>query len=102
VEADDTAQYFIKEISFEGNVLNDRARRFYELHGATVVERAAESGLSMKGRRLMTTKHCLRRAFGICLKTKPDQNNLFLVDEHGVRYPLRFNCAECVMEIYNK
>jgi len=102
IEADDTAQYFIKEISFEGNVLNDRARRFYELHGATVVERAAESGLSMKGRRLMTTKHCLRRAFGICLKTKPDQNNLFLVDEHGVRYPLRFNCAECVMEIYNK
>ena len=92
--------YPLKEIAFEGNVLNESARRFYEAHGATVVEKAAESGIPMSGKRILTTKHCIRRARGICLKNKKDPRNLFLVDEKGTRYPVTFDCAKCVMKVY--
>ena len=92
--------YPLKEIAFEGNVLNESARRFYEAHGAAVVEKAAESGIPMSGKRILTTKHCIRRAKGICLKNKKDTRELFLVDERGTRYPVKFDCTKCVMEVY--
>ncbi|HEY1406246.1 MAG TPA: DUF3656 domain-containing protein, partial [Spirochaetota bacterium] len=97
--ADDACLFFAKEILFEGNVLNDRAKVFYEKRGAQVIERAAESGLSMKGRRVMTTKYCLRNMLGICTNGK-DAEELFLIDDAGKRYPLSFDCARCEMEIY--
>lgn len=92
--------YPLKEITFEGNVLNDAARRFYESHGAAVVEKAAESGIPMSGKRILTTKHCIRRATGMCIDKNKDAGKLFLVDERGTRYPVKFDCERCVMEIY--
>jgi hypothetical protein len=69
------------------------------------IEPAAESGLDLHGQKVMTTKHCLRYQLNAC----PRQPNpvklkepLYLVDEQGIEYPLRFNCAECVMEVYFK
>jgi len=92
-----------KTLSFRGNVLNHKAEQFYHRHGVTQIEPAAESGLDLTGRRVMTTKLCLRYQLNACLR-EPDAQKLseplHLVDEQGVEYPLRFNCAECVMEVY--
>ncbi len=93
-----------KKLTFEGNVLNEKAVEFYRRHGVELIEPAAESGLDMTGRKVMTTKYCLRYQLNAC----PRQPNpvrlpepLKLVDEQGNSFPVRFNCAECVMEIYN-
>lgn len=97
------AQFPAKELVFEGNVLNHKAADFYLRHGVTVIEPAAESGLMMSGRKVMTTKYCLRYELNACPR-QPDSKKLpgqvALVDELGVQYPLRFNCADCVMEVY--
>ncbi len=92
-----------KKLSFTGNVLNHKAAAFYTRHGVESIEPAAETGLDLRGRKVMTTRLCLRYQLRAC----PNQPNpqklaepLKLVDEQGIEYPLRFNCAACVMEVY--
>ena len=90
-------------LSYEGNVLNQKAVKFYTRHGVKTIEPAAESGLDLRGRKVMTTKYCLRYQLGACPRL-PDSRKLpeplRLVDDQGMEYPLRFNCADCVMEVY--
>lgn len=95
------ATYPEKTLRYNTNVLNSRARKFYETCGATVVEMAAESGLELSGKKLMTTKHCLKNEFNLCQQTSSKyKESFYLIDEMGKRYPLKFNCKSCVMEIY--
>lgn len=83
-------------IDYRGNVLNKYAKNFYEKHGSKVTEMALESGqVSKSGKVAMTTKHCLKHSFNMCKSAK----DLYLVDEKGKRYPLKFNCENCEMEI---
>lgn len=93
------ADYPLSEIDFRGNVLNKYAKHFYEKHGCKVTEMAIESNENRQqksGKQAMTTKHCLKYAFNLCKSPK----NLFLVDERGKRYTLKFNCKSCEMEVY--
>lgn len=87
------------EIDYRGNVLNEKAREFYESHGCKVTEPALESAYSSKlsrgGKTVMSCKHCLKYAFGMCKSAK----KLYLIDEKGKKYSLKFNCDKCEMEI---
>ncbi|MBN1371078.1 MAG: U32 family peptidase [Anaerolineaceae bacterium] len=92
-----------QKLSYRGNVLNEKARAFYQRHGVMEIEPAAESGLEMRGRLVMTTKHCIKHQLGACKRfggTQVVQEPLTLVDEDGNRYGLKFDCARCVMEVY--
>jgi putative protease len=91
------------ELSYLGNVLNRQAEAFYRRHGVTRIEPAAESGLDLRGRRLMTTRYCLKQQLGLCPRecaAEPLAEPLALIDEEGHRLELRFECAGCHMEIY--
>jgi len=92
-----------KTLSYLANALNRDAVAFYRRHGVVTIAPAAESGLDMAGKKVMTTKYCIARQLGMC-KSKALSSiaaePLFLVDEKGQRYRLNFNCEACVMEIY--
>lgn len=96
---EEQVSYPEKEINYTGNVLNKYAKAFYEKHGCKVAEMAFETGLSKEGKKVMTTKHCLKYAFNLC-RSKDAPKKLFLIDEKGKKYPLQFNCENCEMEIY--
>ena len=83
-------------LDFRANVFNKKAENFYKKCGCSVDECAMEKDLKTKGRPLMTTKHCLKYAFSLCGK----KDKLFLFDEKGKEYELKFNCKNCQMEIY--
>lgn len=85
-----------KEVDYTENILNKSAEDFYKSCGCKVKEYAPESGMQMKNKRVMKTKHCLKFAHGMCKKDV----KLFLVDEKNKKYPLKFNCDKCEMEIY--
>jgi putative protease len=51
----------------------------------------------MRGRKLMTTRYCLKYELGMCGKAP---GSLKLVDEEGHRLELRFDCAHCRMHVY--
>lgn len=92
-----------KQLTYLGNVLNRQAEAFYRRHGVTDIEPAAESGLDMRGRRVMRTRYCLLHQLGYCRREKGAPllaEPLSLVDEDGHTYPLRFDCANCEMEVF--
>lgn|SRR5574344_205774 len=81
---------------YRDNILNKVAKEFYEKHNCKVKEFALESKkTNAKGKAVITSKHCLKYAFGLC-KT-PEK--LFLIDEKNKRYELKFDCQKCEMQV---
>ena len=83
--------------------MNKHAEEFYKRHCVEEIQSAAESGLDMTGKKVMTTKYCLKHQFNICPKVNLQSDHsepLYLIDENKHQYELKFNCAKCEMEIY--
>ncbi|MFZ4648117.1 MAG: peptidase U32 family protein [Patescibacteria group bacterium] len=100
------AKYHLKEADFNFNVSNDLAREFWENHGVTIKEDALElqmrNGKKPLGKVLMTCKHCLKKEFGYCPKSEKSKSGLrepLSLEKEGKRYPLRFDCRKCQMEV---
>lgn len=91
-----------KELSYEFNIANKLANQFYKKHGVQKIEPAFELLKQRKGKKIMTTKYCLRHYLGYCLKEKNNQlkESLYLVNEKGQKFLLKFDCQNCQMEIY--
>ncbi len=90
-------------LTYLGNVLNQRSAAFYGRHGVTQIEPAAESGLMMQGQRVMRTRYCIKHQLGFCHRDGDAprlREPLYLVDEDGHEYELRFDCAACEMEVF--
>ena len=86
---------------------NGAARAFYERAGGKVLEPAAELQSDLRGRVVMTTRHCLRYELGWC-QAHPNaqpwpapaepQGPLFL-ENGATRLECRFDCARCRMQL---
>jgi putative protease len=66
------------------------------------IEPAAESGLDMQGRKVMTTRYCLKYQLEACPhegKKALLREPLTLVDEDGHRLRLKFDCGACVINV---
>ncbi|MHB9037192.1 MAG: peptidase U32 family protein [Armatimonadota bacterium] len=88
-------------LSYLGNALNSQAKDFYRRHGVGAIEPAAESGLDMRGRKIMTTRYCIRHHIGLCSRNNntPITEPLSLVDTDGQRLELHFDCKRCEMDV---
>jgi len=85
------------EIDYRGNVFNNEAKTFYKNCNCEVCEPALENFTKIPSEiELMRTKHCLKYASGNCGKS---MKKLYLQDEKGKKYPLRFDCKNCEMVI---
>ena len=96
----DTNAIFPKDnLSYLGNVINAKAREFYERHGVEIIEDGLEKLRSNDELVVMTTKHCIRYANNICCKEigKP-ADSLYLFNEKG-RFRLDFDCRNCCMKV---
>jgi putative protease len=94
-------EYPEKQLTYMGNVLNAKAEAFYRRHGVETIEPAAESGLNLAGRVVMTTKYCLRQDLGLCggQNEKTPAEPFILQDEDGKEYKIEFRCGPCGMQI---
>ena len=80
---------------YRANVHNREAKEFYSKCGAVVNEMSLETELPKRQVELMSTKHCIKYALNLCKSSK----KLFLQDEKGVIYPLKFDCKNCEMVV---
>lgn len=89
------------ELYYNANVFNSLAEKFYSRHKATVKEYAAETGLKMTGKTVMTTKHCIKQALGFCSRKVKNtkSGDLYLKDDKNHTYSLEFDCKNCEMKI---
>ena len=88
-------------LSYLANVINALARQFYENHGVTHIDDGLEKTMPEGEIVVMTTKHCIRYANGMCSKEigKP-ATPLFISNVHG-RFRLDFDCKKCCMKVVN-
>lgn len=88
-------------LSYHDNVANRLAEEFYREHGAEIGEHAIEVQSKAGELCVMTTRYCLRRELGACLKEKNANklpSKLFLRNDSG-NYRLDFDCARCNMKV---
>jgi len=91
-------KYPAKSLEFTSNIMNSKAVEFYERHGVSKIERAAEFGAEIGERPLMTMKLCLRRRLNMCQKSgsAAKADPLYLEDEEGRLFRLDFDCSSCL------
>ncbi|MCX6181290.1 MAG: U32 family peptidase [Bacteroidetes bacterium] len=99
--------YPVADLDFTYNVANKLARKFYERHGATKIEKAFELQWDPGKSRVMVTKYCVKYELGKCPKYNKDTMGTKLQEPltltHGDNaYKLKFNCKPCEMEIWEK
>lgn len=88
--------------SYHDNVANHLSEEFYCGHGAEIKEKAVELSPVKGSLRVMTTRYCLRRSLGACLKTPYSDKlppDLYLEAPIG-RLRLEFDCKNCNMQVY--
>jgi putative protease len=97
--------YPYKELGYSFNVANGLARKFYQRHGAKVLEDSFEQQKDTSGKKLMTTRHCLRYFLGACPKNieadRADFKEPLSLIYNGRKFQLSFDCDKCVMEVWN-
>lgn len=91
--------FYKTNFDYRANVLNNEAKEFYKTCSCDVTEQALEAQRTIPcGIELMRCKHCLKFAAGLCQKP---YGKLYLRDEKGKKYPLKFDCKNCEMAIYS-
>lgn len=89
------------ELSYLGNVANAKAAEFYRQHGVTNIEDALEKSYSKEADiKVMTTKHCIRHANGLCIKDTGMRPEPLFLQSGDYRFRLEFDCKNCQMHIF--
>lgn len=101
--ADTHHAYPATELTYLGNVMNEKAAAFYHDHGVRRIAPAYEK-TPPQGAVLMFCKHCLRYAMGWCpvhhRVRAPFKEPYYLVSSDGKRFRLEFDCKQCLMKVY--
>lgn len=92
-----------KPLDYHWNVANSLAERFYRSHGACIGSHAIEVESPRADEvTVMSTRYCIRRELGACLKRKDEAGKLptpcYLRNESGI-YRLDFDCGRCGMKV---
>jgi len=94
------------KLDFMYNVSNKLARKFYERHGVTEIEKAFELQWDPGKSRVMTTKYCIKYEMEKCPKYHPNMDGKLkeplILKQGELEYKLKFNCKPCEMEIWEK
>lgn len=95
-------------LTFLANVYNQKARKFYQRYGVTLIDAAFEAHEEKGDVPVMITKHCLRFAFNLCPKqakgvqgVKGRASPMQLVHQ-GEVLTLKFDCKPCEMHVIGK
>lgn len=99
-------KYFSETGDYRFNVSNQKAKEFYQNHGCKIIEPAFELIKNHSKKELMTTKYCIRKELGFCIKENKnipqewETETFHLTNSYG-KFLLKFDCKDCVMRIFN-
>lgn len=93
-----------EQLGFTANVANHLAEKFYHSHGTEITAPAFELNEPKGETIIMTCRHCIRHALGLCLKQTGGKGpkSLVLRLPDGQTFPLRFDCRNCEMQVLKK
>ncbi len=89
-----------KRLDYRANVANSKAASFYKEHGVADIEPAAEaSRKSLTGCRVMTSRHCILRQAGLCLRDNKHARPPYSIDNGNNRFRIETDCSRCEMSL---
>lgn len=94
--------YPVRALTIHDNVANLKAEEFYRSHGVTDIAPAVEVKRPEGDTVVMTTRYCLRRELGKCLKTpqgKSWPDDPLYLNNDTVCLRVDFDCARCGMNL---
>lgn len=94
-------------LDYRDNVANSLAEGFYKDHGIKEIERALETrkrqsltaGSGRKSLPVMSTRHCILREMGLCLKSKPKIKMPLSMESGNLNFTPVFDCTKCEMHM---
>lgn len=92
----------VTSLTIHDNVANAKAEDFYRSHGVTDIVPAVEVHRPDGDTTVMTTRYCLRRELGKCLKTPQGRNwpdGPLYLNNDTVRMRVDFDCTRCGMTL---
>lgn len=93
--------YGEKKLTFRANIANSLAKEVYTEAGATTILPALEASSASpeKGTRIMTTRYCLRRECGKCLRTPGGKEwaEPLTLTSGNLKFTIQFDCGNCRM-----
>lgn len=92
----------IQDVTYLGNVMNEKSRQFYVQHQSRVSQSAFEKQ-EQKDVPLMFTRHCIKQSLGWCPKEKNDKHPYkepFYLNYNNTRLRLLFDCKRCEMQVF--
>lgn len=96
--------YVTDSLTYLGNVMNQKARRFYERHGVRHIDDAFEKR-HVPDSVIMFCRHCLRFSMGWCPTHQhgksPYREPYYLKGTDGSTFRLDFDCRNCMMNVVN-
>lgn len=104
------AKYPSETLEARDNVANSLSREFYVSHGVKNIEPAVEvsEAVANRDKEVMTTRYCLRRELGACLRDKnvtEEKKSLFTaplkINTGPHTFRLEFDCKNCEMHVIN-
>lgn len=94
------SKYPIERLDHHANVANSKAASFYNEHGVTEIEPAAEaSRKNLSGCRVMTSRHCILRQTGLCLRENKQARPPYSIDNGNNRFRIETDCSQCEMSL---
>lgn len=99
-----THPYPVKDITYLGNVMNEKSRQFYEQHQSEVTQPAIEKQLQ-KNAPLMFTRHCIKQSLGWCPKEQTEKHPYkepFFLIYNNTKLRLSFDCKQCEMKVFHE
>jgi len=93
----------VRDITYLGNVMNDKSKQFYVQHQANVLQPSFEKQ-SQQDVPLMFTRHCIKESLGWCPKEGNDKHPYkepFFLLYNNTRLRLSFDCKRCEMKVFS-
>lgn len=93
----------VPQITYLGNVMNDKSKQFYTQHQSLVYQSAFEKE-AQANVPLMFTRHCIKYSLGWCVDKKPKHpyKEPFYLIYNNTRLKLAFDCKNCEMKVFNE
>ena len=97
-----TFPYPAGSLDYRDNVANSMAEAFYRDHGVAEIQPALEVNASLKGKkglRVMSSRHCILRELGLCLKSHPRLRLPLTLRTGSLSFRPLFDCSSCQMHL---
>lgn len=99
--------YPASSLDYRDNVANSLAEAFYRDHGVVDIEPALEVSADLKAKvsdskrplTVMSSRHCILRELGLCLKKGVRLRQPLLLESGNLRFQPDFDCKNCEMHI---